>query len=370
MTSSRITAKQNARQFPLAFTGSVCALLVVLGMAGSLQACAVPVFRYALERDSWHPAPYLVFLFHRGQLGPHERETLQVLEEAARRDSDLPANVLVEAVDLQAPLPEPLVPLWELVKQQPLPRLVVCAPTSRYPLWTGEATAQSAAALLDSPARRDILQRLAHGDAAVWVLLDSGQADKDSEAERAVRRATEAFARTFRFSSEAIEAMGQDSAAAARISFSYLRIRRDDPRESVFTNMLLSTEPDLRELSEPMVFTVFGRGRTLLALVGGGISSANVRASCAYITGDCSCEVKADNPGADLLFRADWYRILAGVAPGPYSPDQDAAAGADASPPPKGSSRTVAALLLTGGVLLLVVAVGSLLLRRGAPKGG
>jgi hypothetical protein len=342
--------------------GLACALLVAFGTVRDLSACAVPVFRYALERDSWHPAPYSVFLFHRGELTPDGREAKRILEEAAIQDAGVPANILFQAVDVESPLPERLEPLWDRVKNESLPRLVVCAPGRLHPIRTADAT--EAAALLDSPARREIQRNLARGDAGVWVLIESGDAEKDAAAQKTLRQGSENFAKSFRFSPEAIEAMKLSSADDARISFSQIHIPRDDPAEGVLETMLLATEPDLRGLSEPMAFLVFGRGRTLWALVGEGISPQNVHEACTYITGDCSCEVKMKNPGADLLFRADWYKILAGVAPEPFAPLKPTAAGTTETFVPEPSSRTVMVLAITGAGLGLVVMVSSLLLRR------
>ncbi|MBN1556226.1 MAG: hypothetical protein JXA11_15905 [Phycisphaerae bacterium] len=326
----------------------------------------MPVFRYALERDTWHPAPYSVFLFHRGELTPDGQMAKRILEQAAKQDAGVPANILFQAVDAESPVPERLEPLWDRVKNQSLPRLVVCSPGNLRPLWTAEVTEAAARMLLDSPARREIQRDLARGDAGIWVWIESGDAEKDAAAEKVLRQESDDFAETFRFPPEAVEAMKLASVADARISFSQVRIRRDDPTEGVLKTMLLATEPDLAGLSEPMAFLVFGRGRTLWALVGKGISPKNVRVACAYITGDCSCEVKANNPGLDLLFRADWYKILAGVAPEPFAPDEPTDGETSEMPVLKHSSRTV---IVTGVLLALVVLVGSLIVRRRGARG-
>jgi len=76
---------------------------------------------------------------------------------------------------------------------------------------------------------------------------------------------------------------------------------------------LLHCEPDLGEFkAEPMVFPVFGRGRALEPLIGKGITLDNVWDYCAYITGACSCEVKKQNPGVDLLTALDWDAVIEG----------------------------------------------------------
>jgi hypothetical protein len=57
-----------------------------------------------------------------------------------------------------------------------------------------------------------------------------------------------------------------------------------------------------------MVFPLFGRGRAMPALVGAGITPENIKDAAAFLAGPCSCEVKRDNPGVDLLLTADWER--------------------------------------------------------------
>lgn len=55
-----------------------------------------------------------------------------------------------------------------------------------------------------------------------------------------------------------------------------------------------------------MAFPVFGRGRILEPLIGKGIHEGNVLEHSTYLCGACSCEVKDQNPGIDLLMAANW----------------------------------------------------------------
>ena len=73
--------------------------------------------------------------------------------------------------------------------------------------------------------------------------------------------------------------------------------------------MLTESEADLIEYkSSPLAFPVFGRGRLLYTLVDEGINERNVRAMCEFIISACSCEIKIQNPGVDLLIAADWEK--------------------------------------------------------------
>jgi hypothetical protein len=108
----------------------------------------------------------------------------------------------------------------------------------------------------------------------------------------------------------AYEPVAVEVAESLKIAFSTVRLARTDQAERVFVSMLLETEPDLRTYhDEPMVFPVFGRGRVLYALVGEGINRENISEAAQYLVGACSCLVKAENPGLDLLMLADWDAV-------------------------------------------------------------
>jgi hypothetical protein len=95
-----------------------------------------------------------------------------------------------------------------------------------------------------------------------------------------------------------------------RLDFSLLRISRQDPNERALLSMLMHSEDDLQGFAgKPMVFPVFGRGRALYALVGKGIAAETIEEAATFLIGKCSCQVKEQNPGIDLLFTADWKKL-------------------------------------------------------------
>jgi hypothetical protein len=98
-----------------------------------------------------------------------------------------------------------------------------------------------------------------------------------------------------------------------QIGFSLLRIKRSNPDETVFLQMLLNIEADLGDYSaEAMAFPVFGRGRFLEPLIGLGVHRDNVFEASMYLCGACSCEVKDQNPGMDLLMSMNWDMAMEG----------------------------------------------------------
>jgi len=278
---------------------SLLALLLGCGVFVSVpvRACDVPVFRYGLER--WPADPYDMLLFHRGPMDEEARHLAGMLGRAGRE-----GNARVRLVDLSSPIEEPLRRIWMAQRDATPPWLVVLSPT-RVPVWTGRLTSTALEKIMDSPVRREVAGRILKGEAAVWLLLESGQVDRDDQA---VRVLAEEIDRLNRQTHPALGASTRMDSVTFR--FSTVRLSRADPAEEMLVRVLLHSELDLLAFSEPMAFPVFGRGRILYALVGDGINAENIREACSFITGACSCEVKALNPGSDLLMSVNWVEQL------------------------------------------------------------
>ena len=98
-----------------------------------------------------------------------------------------------------------------------------------------------------------------------------------------------------------------------KIQFTTVRLNRDDPAEQFLLQSLLNSEEDLVDFDRPLAFPVFGRGRVLYALVGNGIASHTVRMASSFMAGPCSCQVKNQNLGFDLLLQTDWNKALGDI---------------------------------------------------------
>jgi hypothetical protein len=181
----------------------------------------------------------------------------------------------------------------------------------RQPVHSGPATAQSLAALIDSPARQDVTQRLSEGESAVWLLLESGDKAADDAAEKLLQERLDYLSSVMTLpkldESDIANGLVSVPEEDLRLDFSILRVARTDAQESMLVAMLLHSEVGLEDVvDEPMVFPVFGQGRALYALVGAGIRSETIDAAATFLIGKCSCQVKEQNPGVDLLMSADW----------------------------------------------------------------
>ncbi len=318
----------------LAFLVAAVALVLAPGPA---RACNIPVFRYALDR--WPSDPYRLTVFHRGPLAAEHRDAVKALEK--RADGEHPPVVL-ELVDL-AKTPNGVEGVPAPKAGAELPWVVVRYPAAtriNVPVWSGPLRADVPAALLDSPARRELARRILNGDSAVWVLLASGDAAKDDAAEKRLRAEVQKLEKQLKL--PVLTAAPEDQLPGARdrplkLAFSVLRVGRKDPAEEMLVQMLLNTEDDLPGRSDPMVFPAFGRGRVMPALVGAGITPENIAEAAAFLVGPCSCELKRDNPGVDLLLTTNW-----GESPAPSSAPAPQVPAGTTVPIPRGTPAPAA----------------------------
>lgn len=276
------------------------------------DACAVPVFRYALER--WQPSRYPVHVLHRG-LTPDQRRVLALLDGGG-------ANVSVTTIDVGGKLTDDQRALWQAHAKATLPHVVVGYPDEEPggpPAWAGPLEDAAVRGLLDSPARRRVVEYLAQGDSAVWVLVGGKDAKADEVAAKLLHH------ELIRLSAQILlPEPGKDEILAThlplRVSFPIVRVSRADPAEAAFVRQLLGTEPKLDAVAGPIAVPVFGRGRALYALHGKHLGPAQIERWASFLCGACSCQVKELNPGVDLLLTADWREALQLDDPPPPTP--------------------------------------------------
>mgnify|MGYP004416720371 CR=1 FL=1 len=280
------------------------------------MACSIPVFRYALER--WPSDPYEVFVFYKGKLADSDEKLLTAVESRESGD-DQYSNIRVTRVNLEADIEEELEQIWNSQKTDKLPWMTILYPVvSRNPtvVWSGPFTTDNTEILVDSPARKEVAKRLLKGETAVWVFLKSGDAKKDAATQKLLEAELKELAKVLKLPDELIDEQGnqvQEQGTKLRIAFSVVSVSREDPKEKMFVEMLLKTEADLSGMEEPMAFPIFGRGRTLYALVGRGINRENIQEAGAFLAGPCSCQVKELNPGTDILMSVNWDDQIAGT---------------------------------------------------------
>lgn len=140
--------------------------------------------------------------------------------------------------------------------------------------------------LVSSPLRNKIAADIMAGKLCVMVYLKSGITEKDDKGITAVRKAL------------------ASSPFGGIISL--LELDRNDASEKHFVSMLLNVESDLKRYREPMLFGIFGKFKALEPLLAGGITEENINLMIGFLTADCSCLIKDDLPGTDILYVNKW----------------------------------------------------------------
>jgi hypothetical protein len=292
---------------------SIIILVWIIGAAGLISpanglACPIPVFRYALE--FWDTDPYEIIIFYEDSLDSSGRELVNFLF-AASRGGEVKANLEVRNINTRNNTDEiagahlnsssPHAFPWVLVRY---PRISGINKT----IWSGPLNRQNVDFMINSPARETIAGKLAGNATAVWVMVESGNRQKDRAAMDILKSHLNRLEQTLILPDVELWWKGSEQDGNKPvIKFETISISRNDPREAHFVNMLMNSEEDLNEFgSEPVIFPVYGRGVALWAIVGSGINEWNISEAAEFLTGPCSCQVKLLNPGTDLLMMMDW----------------------------------------------------------------
>ncbi|HMJ88402.1 MAG TPA: hypothetical protein VK530_01215 [Candidatus Acidoferrum sp.] len=299
-------------QLIAALTRAAYILLLLATLHAS--ACNVPVFRYALER--WPAENYEAFLFHRGVLSEADQQRVAALTNSIQRHN---ANLALKIVDLAESHGMDEQKLWRTQTNALLPWIVLRAPEREEKddsLWTGSFNDSDS--LTDSPARRELAERLLRGDSVVWLMIASGDPAQDEGVSVLLTNELKRLESTLKLPPPAPDDPAPRSGMPLRIAFSIQHLARNAKGEELFLRMLLHGEKV--EQGKPVVVPVFGRARALTALSGFELSRNVFSQAAAFLCGACSCEVKDLNPGKDLLVAANWEAVFAGAPPAASEP--------------------------------------------------
>ncbi|MCK5738684.1 hypothetical protein KAH55_05860 [bacterium] len=275
-------------------------VMLLLSAATTLRPCSTPVFRYALEY--WSPDPYQLIIHCSDSVVLDENQWLKNI----RPYSFTGDSTLNIAIKQRPALPGKLREVWGELYYPAETRI-------QSPLWQGEMSAQNAELLVESSLRKVLFQRLVQGQVAVWVLLPGPVTSENERAEKVlqstIRRLSDSLTVPVTgYDTDGVPLARTDTTTYA-VKVSFLKIDPADSTENLLRLMLRGIEPDLMDYGAPIAIPVFGRGRALYGLVGRGINRANITETCQSLLNWCSCQVKEENPGVDLLMQADWSQV-------------------------------------------------------------
>jgi hypothetical protein len=316
---------------------------------GEVCACTIPVFRYALDR--WEADRFQLVLPASSAEDVELRDLLRPLRANGKANLDI-----TTARDAG-------IAMAELLDSKSRERR----------LWQGELDKAALDAVLDSPGRREITQRILAGESVVWVIVDDGRNETQAEVARIEKR--------LRFLEQVAALPIQDPndpdsqlgpGPALMLKFTSLRLRAGDPAEKVLTAMLAGPQGKV-DAKRAFAAPVFGRGRVLGAWNLDELDDAALEDACMFLVGRCSCRMKNENPGWDILMNVDWPQALEKAKAGKPAagavqdvvmnvPETVRTEG-DAGAPPA-ASLPASSQMMTAALALALVALAAKLLLR------
>jgi hypothetical protein len=250
------------------------------------ECCTIPVFRFALDR--WEPDRFKLLLPADVAAKPDIVELLRPLRAGGKANLDIITDRTGQAKETTLFFPREGTPA----------------------MWSGELNAASLGSLLDSKGREQVLKHILEGDSVTWVIVDGATPDDEAEAQRISKRLSfleQAAALPIQDPNDPDSQLGPGP--ALRLKFQVMRLKQDEASEKPMIAMLAGPEGRV-DASKPFAAAIFGRGRVLGAWQLDQLDDAGLEDACMFLIGRCSCRVKNENPGWDLLMNVDWPKML------------------------------------------------------------
>lgn len=259
-------------------------ILIISGLLFHVAyPCTMPVFRYALER--WPSDYHIVTVSAKlgipiDELNRCHHANLWIQKATSRQSSEV----------------------------------IVTYPGSDKVWYEGDWSPSLPGRLSDSPLRREIANELLTGTTASWILLEGN----DSLSNQSV---FEKLKKRLDFLEEKLELDenpdfedeldgfaglgGPLSKIPLKVDFSQHRLSRNNEAEYFFIRQILGALPGPIEPDDLVAVVVFGQGRMLL-LSEQELLPEVISEVCYFLCCECSCRIKAMNPGLDMLIAANW----------------------------------------------------------------
>ena len=292
--------------------------------ASNSAACSKPVFRYALER--WFPTPYEFVVLHKGPIDDETRERLGELLPDGAFDLRLSYVDVEEDFGDEEKMTQRERAMLKRWRDNPDPARLPLAmllppddiPSDQPVFWEGRIDAAGVKALrkqIYGPVVRQLLEKLATGDAAVWILVKGPDEAQNRQTRELLDKSLSELEKELKLPHEQdpTDTQYDDGLAPGipmRMSFSVMETNLDDPANRLLKDSLMAIDAERLKQPGPKVIPVFGRCRALDIIHGDEIDAEILQDITFFLVGPCSCRVKELNPGFDLLAPFPWEWIL------------------------------------------------------------
>ncbi len=253
-------------------------------------ACSVPVFRYALEY--WQPDPYRIILSY----NPAQTNKFsEVLNELRKYKAD--SSFILRKIKSTKSN-------GKIILKYPADKRI------KNIVWSAPLSTQSLNRIMYSPMRKKFTDKILNGDSLIFLLLEGSNSKQNDKIANIIITNMTLVKNQIKLPYEYDDIPKEDlSMYDTNIVFklSMMRLSRTNSREKVFINILTKCLPDtIYKQSEPILFPVFARGRMLVALREKDVNYIILKNLCEYVAGECSCEIKSQNPGFDIFIPLGW----------------------------------------------------------------
>ncbi len=159
--------------------------------------------------------------------------------------------------------------------------------------------------------RRSHASKRLQGDAVVWLLVRGTDQELAARAKAALDAAIERLAEEIELPA-GIGRPGSELLAKIplHLKFSVVEVSVNSRDEQALIKLLHGGFKKTPLASDSYLAPVFGRGRVLDVLSASDIEAETISDLTQYLCGACSCQVKQQNPGFDLLCAMNWDEQL------------------------------------------------------------
>lgn len=290
----------------------VTAFLLVICSALDACACNIPVFRYALER--WQADQLQLIVLHSQDLTAVQQQVIQEISARSLAAGGT-VNMQVQSLDVRHPVPERFrhlqLPAAAAISEPTTWLLARMPQGEERIIWSGSLEDAQSETVYSSPARMELAKRLLSGQASVWLMLSGSDTAETDRQELRLKDMLAQLSEEIPFP-DGIGLEGSElySSIPLTMDFSVLRISRNDAGEQFLWDLVRHVSPERFESGRTLVLPVFGRGRVLEILSADKLDDESIQDLCFFLSGACSCQVKEQNPGFDLLMATDWEETL------------------------------------------------------------
>jgi len=265
-------------------------ILLVIGNLHAVNACTVPLFKYALDR--WEPEYYRLTIITDRGFSKQQIENCEIILEKNYTNLFLLTNSFAN--------------IPKKIKQQLAKgdnAFIEFAPKLKADriLWHGKLTTKKLTALTTSLINKQIVSHLIKNESAVWLFIPAKQAAK----QQLNAQKLQLLKTTLHQAKQNLKL--PEAGRNLTIAFPIIEVNADILANSLlFDNLKILLPQDVALGDTPLTVPIIGRGRALFALFCDRFSEKSILDLSKYIIGACACEVKVMNPGIDLLFSANW----------------------------------------------------------------